>query len=134
MSTTNAISTKPNNAQDTQHKLGVAFSYLERNNERVGIIQIAKAEDCPKQKKFHNFLQILVQAVLHVNLTIAKSFVLCTIYTCNDQLLMKLICIHKGGSRGRVQGVCPPPPKMTYGFLIQLVFCKKKLRGLSVLK
>ena len=34
----------------------------------------------------------------------------------------------KGGSRGRVQGVRtpPPPPEMTCGFLIQLVFCKKK--------
>ena len=36
---------------------------------------------------------------------------------------------HRGGSRGRVQGVRnppPPPPEMTCGFLIQLVFCKKK--------
>ena len=33
----------------------------------------------------------------------------------------------RGGSRGRVQGVHnPPPPEMTCGFLIQLVFCKKK--------
>ena len=32
---------------------------------------------------------------------------------------------HRGGSRGRVQGV-PPSPEMTCGFLIQLVFCKKK--------
>ena len=33
----------------------------------------------------------------------------------------------RGGSKGRVQGVrTPPPPKMTSGFLIQLVFCKKK--------
>ena len=36
-----------------------------------------------------------------------------------------------GGCRG-----CAPPPKMTCGFLIQLVFCKKikKLCGLLVLK
>ena len=34
---------------------------------------------------------------------------------------------HRGGSRGWVQGVrIPPPPEMTCGFLIQLVFCKKK--------
>ena len=33
--------------------------------------------------------------------------------------------IFKGGSRGRGQGV-PPPPGMTCGFLIQLVFCQKK--------
>ena len=40
----------------------------------------------------------------------------------------------RGGSRGRVQGV-PPPPEMTCGFLIQLIFCKKnKLCGLLVLK
>ena len=44
----------------------------------------------------------------------------------------------RGGSRGRVQEVRtppPPPPEMTCGFLIQLVFCKKKtLCGLLVLK
>ena len=27
---------------------------------------------------------------------------------------------------GRAQGVRPPPPEMTCGFLIQLVFCNKK--------
>ena len=37
----------------------------------------------------------------------------------------------RGGSRGRVHGVRtppppPPPPEMTCGFLIQLVFWKKK--------
>ena len=34
----------------------------------------------------------------------------------------------RGGSRGRVQGVrtLPLSPEMTCGFLIQLVFCKKK--------
>ena len=33
----------------------------------------------------------------------------------------------RGGSRGRVQGVrTPPPQEMTCGFLIQLVFRKKK--------
>ena len=38
---------------------------------------------------------------------------------------------YRGGSRGRVQGVrTPPSPEMTSGFLIQLVFCKKKLFGL----
>ena len=31
-----------------------------------------------------------------------------------------------GGSRKRVQGVRTSPPEMTCGFLIQLVFCKKK--------
>ena len=41
----------------------------------------------------------------------------------------------RGGSRGRVQGVRTSPPEMTCGFLIQLVFCKKKkLCGLLVLK
>ena len=40
--------------------------------------------------------------------------------------------IHRGRSRGRVQGVCggPPPPEMTCGFLIQMVFCKKKKKTL----
>ena len=44
--------------------------------------------------------------------------------------------IIRGGSRGRVQEVRLPPPEMTCGFLIQLVFCKKKkkLCGLLVLK
>ena len=36
--------------------------------------------------------------------------------------------IPRGGSRGRVQRVRPPPPspEMTRDFLIQLVFCQKK--------
>ena len=38
------------------------------------------------------------------------------------------------GSRGRVQRVRPPPPETICSFLIQLVFCKKKLCGLLVLK
>ena len=36
-----------------------------------------------------------------------------------------------GGCRGCAP---PPPPEMTCGFPIQLVFCKKKLCGLMVLK
>ena len=38
-----------------------------------------------------------------------------------------LVNTHRGGSRGSVQGVRtpPPPPEMTCGFLIQLVFGKK---------
>ena len=39
--------------------------------------------------------------------------------------LEKLYVDIRGGSRGRVQGV-RTPPEMTCGFLIQLVFCKKK--------
>ena len=36
---------------------------------------------------------------------------------------------------GGCRGCTPPPPEMTCGFLIQLVFCKKKkLCGLLVLK
>ena len=46
--------------------------------------------------------------------------------------------IYRGGSRGRLQGVRiprPPSPEMTCGFLIQLVFCKKKKKcGVLVLK
>ena len=39
--------------------------------------------------------------------------------------------MNRGGSRWRVQGVRtpsppPPPPEMTCGFLITLIFCKKK--------
>ena len=40
----------------------------------------------------------------------------------------------RGVSRGRVQGVRTSPPEMTCGFLIQLVFCKKKICGSLVLK
>ena len=42
----------------------------------------------------------------------------------------------RGGSRGWVHGVRTPPPphEMTCGFLIQLVFSKKNLCGLLVLK
>ena len=38
------------------------------------------------------------------------------------------VLISRGGSRGRVRGVRPPPAslEMTCAFLIQLVFCKKK--------
>ena len=74
--------------------------------------------------------------------TFAQSF-----YTWNLDTILFLIeaskfctCrISRGGSRGRVQGVRTPtppnPPEMTCGFLIQLVFCKKKkLFGLLVLK
>ena len=42
---------------------------------------------------------------------------------------LTFLLLNRGGSRGRVQGVrtIPPPfPEMTCGFLIQLVFCKKK--------
>ena len=35
---------------------------------------------------------------------------------------------------GGFRGCAPPPPRMTCGFLIQLVLCKKKLCGLLVLK
>ena len=35
--------------------------------------------------------------------------------------------IYRGGSRGGCRGCAPPPPpEMTFGFLIQLVFCEKK--------
>ena len=36
--------------------------------------------------------------------------------------------------KGAVGAPPPPLPEMTCGFLIQLVLCKKKLCGLSVLK
>ena len=32
----------------------------------------------------------------------------------------------RGGSTGGCTGCAPPPPEMTCGFLIQLVFCKRK--------
>ena len=40
----------------------------------------------------------------------------------------KLYRLYRDGSRERVQGVRnpSPPPEMTCGFLIQLLFCKKK--------
>ena len=48
------------------------------------------------------------------------------------------VCILRCGSRGKdAGGFAPSPPHpemMTCSFLIQLVFCKKKLCGLLVLK
>ena len=38
---------------------------------------------------------------------------------------LRILVTCRGGSRGRLQGVHPPLPDMTYGFLIQLVFCIK---------
>ena len=40
----------------------------------------------------------------------------------------------RGGSRGRVQGygAPPPPPEITCGFLVQLVFGRKKLGFVGV--
>ena len=43
-------------------------------------------------------------------------------------------CRGGGGGGGGGGPPPPPPPEMTCGFLIQLVFCKKKLCGLLVLK
>ena len=41
---------------------------------------------------------------------------------------LKVLAFDTGGSRGRVQGVRTLPPEVTCGFLIQLVFCKKKIK------
>ena len=43
-----------------------------------------------------------------------------------ESLIHTLSMLHRGGSRGRVQGVRTPSPEMTCSFLIQLVFCEKK--------
>ena len=44
-------------------------------------------------------------------------------------------CLSGADPGGGCRGCAPPPPEMTFGFLIQLVFCKKKkLCGLLVLK
>ena len=43
----------------------------------------------------------------------------------------KALSTSRGGSRGRVQGV-RTPPEMTCGFLIQLVFCQKKMWFIGV--
>ena len=51
---------------------------------------------------------------------IAETFV-------SNNFHRKMTRRHRGESRGRVQGVrTPPPPEMTCGFLIQLVFCERK--------
>ena len=47
------------------------------------------------------------------------------------KILKRCLRVHGGGSRGRVQGV-RTPPEMTCGFLIQLVFCKKKIEVIVV--
>ena len=48
---------------------------------------------------------------------------MCLVPCC--QVCGLIIIIIRGGSRGRMQGV-HTPPEMTCGFIIQLVFCKKK--------
>ena len=40
-------------------------------------------------------------------------------------LKKQFVFVYRGGSRGRVQGV-RTPPEMTFDFLIQQAFCKKK--------
>ena len=54
-----------------------------------------------------------------------------------DELSFPKSVLHAGADLGGgCRGCAPPlpPPEMTCGFLIQLVFCKKKLCGLLVLK
>ena len=66
---------------------------------------------------------------------IAYSLLIYYLFYLNIQKLIIENLLIRGGSRGRVQGVRSPPPEMTHGFLIQLVFCKKKkLCGLLVLE
>ena len=50
-----------------------------------------------------------------------------TQFSVPDARLFNFPCHHRGGSRGEGAGGVPPPPEMTCGFLIELVFCKKKL-------
>ena len=57
----------------------------------------------------------------------------------NCKLKLQTALIYQGRIQGESAGGAnppsPPPPEITCGFLIQLVFCnKKKLRGLLVLK
>ena len=65
-------------------------------------------------------------------LVLFQSFVICHFLFCWSHLSATPRDYRqcRGGSRGRVQGVRtplpPPPPEMTRGFLIQLVFCQKK--------
>ena len=62
-----------------------------------------------------------------------KNFNSCLTYTCNNCLHIDTQSFHRGGSRGRVQEVQTlPPPKMSCGFLIQLVFCKKTMYLIGV--
>ena len=61
-------------------------------------------------------VSLLYQTAFHV-----------TTKSCPENVNIALVYYIRGGSRGRVQGVRPPPPPtLTCGFLIQLVFCKKK--------
>ena len=52
-----------------------------------------------------------------------RSYKLCQFIDTSRYLSLP----HRGGSRGRVQGVrTPAPPEMSCGFLIQLIFYQKK--------
>ena len=47
----------------------------------------------------------------------------CLLFSCKECLISGAFS-QQGGSRGREQGCAHPPPEMTLGILIQLVFCK----------
>ena len=108
----------------------------------------------PIDKKFIG-TQSKVLSTTYVNfvlipLTIKEDTTHLTLSPLNPKIFKKIIWALKGdwnsfdirlhlrgGSRGRVQGLRTPPSppaEMTCGFLIQLVFCQKKLCGLLVLK
>ena len=42
------------------------------------------------------------------------------------KMMMIMMIKSKADLGGGCRGCAPPPPEMTCGFLIQLVFCKKK--------
>ena len=82
------------------------FRWKQEHRKKITYLEISRVWNCPKPVKIQ---------LHHPNNNFHSSYgIQCAI-------------IYRGGSRGRVQGVrTPPPPEMTCGFLIQLVFFKKK--------
>ena len=106
----------------------------------LSMIMVTELEECyhnylikfrnnPSVSYFLFFLVMWILLLFTLNVKICIGFVFFPLFkwTISSSDLLKYDNdIYRSRSRGRVQGVPPPPPEMTYGFLIQLVSCEKK--------
>ena len=79
-----------------------------------------------------NFLSVKNHNVNYISLISCpgKHEIVVRVITYANASLVLFVNRDRGGSRGRVQWVRTPPPptpaELTCGFLIQLIFCKKR--------
>ena len=101
----------------------ICFDY-HRNcrGGKLDKLSVLKDKAKPSMNEFGLFFAKGDQIVKYVLLQFLKGY------------FSLLSCITGADLGGRCRGCTPPPPEMTCGFLIQLVFCQKKLCGLLVLK